>query len=160
MLFTKVYGLILFAFLLFLYTLKQAYFLVSLDKWLNHPSLHTVPFGDSLWEPTFSKLYRFHKNTIKMKKDLGLALDQFILGAQALPDGVLSLDQSNHILWANKKIQHMLGIRLPDDLNKPITYIFRDTKLLDLIEANDNNKSISIIIDDNKYQINLIEFGR
>ena len=159
MLFTKVYGLLLFAFLLILYALKQAYSLVSLDKWLNRPSQHTVPIGDSLWEPTFSKLYKFHKNTIKMKKDLGLALDQFILGAQALPDGVLSLDQSNHILWANKKIQHMLGIRLPDDLNKPITYIFRDTKLLDLIEANDNNKSISIIIDDNKYQINLIEFG-
>ena len=159
MLFTKVYGLLLFVFLLILYTLKQAYFLVSLDKWLNRPSQHTVPIGDSVWEPTFSKLYKFHKNTIKMKKDLGLALDQFILGAQALPDGVLSLDQSNHILWANKKIQHMLGIRLPDDLNKPITYIFRDTKLLDLIEANDNNKSISIIIDDNKYQINLIEFG-
>jgi len=157
--FTKVYGLLLFVFLLILYTLKQTFSLVSLDKWLNHPSQHTVPIGDSLWEPTFSKLYKFHKNTIKMKKDLGLALDQFILGAQALPDGVLSLDQSNHILWANKKIQHMLGIRLPDDLNKPITYIFRDTKLLDLIEANDNNKSISIIIDDNKYQINLIEFG-
>jgi len=159
MLFTKLYGLLLFVFLLILYSLKQAHSLVSLDKWLNHPSQHTVPIGDSLWEPTFSKLYKFHKNTIKMKKDLGLALDQFILGAQALPDGVLSLDQSNHILWANKKIQHMLGIRLPDDLNKPITYIFRDTKLLDLIEANDNNKSISIIIDDNKYQINLIEFG-
>ena len=157
--FTKVYALILFVFLLILYILKQTDSLVSLDKWLNHPSQHTVPIGDSLWEPTFSKLYKFHKNTIKMKKDLGLALDQFILGAQALPDGVLSLDQSNHILWANKKIQHMLGIRLPDDLNKPITYIFRDTKLLDLIEANDNNKSISIIIDDNKYQINLIEFG-
>ena len=157
--FTKVYGLLLFVFLLILYTLNQAYSLVRLDKWLNRPSQHTVPIGDSLWEPTFSKLYKFHKNTIKMKKDLGLALDQFILGAQALPDGVLSLDQSNHILWANKKIQHMLGIRLPDDLNKPITYIFRDTKLLGLIEANDNNKSISIIIDDNKYQINLIEFG-
>ena len=157
--FEKVYGLLLFIFLLTLFTLKQAYFLVSLDKWLNRPSQHTVPIGDSLWEPTFSKLYKFHKNAIKMKKDLGLALDQFILGAQALPDGVLSLDQSNHILWANKKIQHMLGIRLQDDLNKPITYIFRDTKLLDLIEANDNNKSISIIIDDNKYQINLIEFG-
>ena len=159
MLFTKVYGLLLFAFLLILYTLKQAYSLVNLDKWLNRPSQHTVPIGDSLWEPTFSKLYKFHKNTIKMKKDLGLALDQFILGAQALPDGVLSLDESNHILWANKKIQHMLGIRLPDDLHKPITYIFRDTKLLDLIEANDNKKSISIIIDDNKYQINLIGFG-
>ena len=157
--FAKVYGLLLLIFLLTLFTLKQAYFLVSLDKWLNRPSQHTVPIGDSLWEPTFSKLYKFHKNAIKMKKDLGLALDQFILGAQALPDGVLSLNQSNHILWANKKIQHMLGIRLPDDLNKPITYIFRDTKLLDLIEANDNNKSISIIIDDNKYQINLIEFG-
>ena len=159
MFFTKVYGLLLFVFLLILYALKQAYSLVSMDKWLNRPSQHTVPIGDSVWEPTFSKLYKFHKNTLKMKKDLGLALDQFILGAQALPDGVLSLDQSNHILWANKKIQHMLGIRLPDDLNKPITYIFRDTKLLGLIEANDNNKSISIIIDDNKYQINLIEFG-
>ena len=53
----------------------------------------------------------------------------------------------------------MLGIKLPDDLNKPITYILRDTKLLDLVDANDNKKSISIIIDDNKYQINLIEFG-
>jgi len=151
--------LLLFIFLLILYVYNQTYYLISLDNWLNRPSQHTVPIGNNLWEPTFSKLYQFHKNIVKTKKDLGLALDQFILGAQALPDGVLSLDQSNHILWANKKIQRMLGIKLPDDLNKPITYIFRDTKLLDLIDANDNKKSISIIIDDNKYQINLIEFG-
>jgi two-component system phosphate regulon sensor histidine kinase PhoR len=151
--------LLLFIFLLILYVYNQTYYLISLDNWLNRPSQHTVPIGNNLWEPTFSKLYQFHKNIIKTKRDLGLALDQFILGAQALPDGVLSLDQSNHILWANKKIQRMLGIKLPDDLNKPITYIFRDTKLLDLIDANDNKKSISIIIDDDKYQINLIEFG-
>lgn len=151
--------MLLFIFLLILYVYNQTYYLISLDNWLNRPSQHTVPIGNNLWEPTFSKLYQFHKNIVKTKRDLGLALDQFILGAQALPDGVLSLDQSNHILWANKKIQRMLGIKLPDDLNKPITYIFRDTKLLDLIDANDNKKSISIIIDDNKYQINLIEFG-
>lgn len=151
--------MLLFIFLLILYVYNQTYYLISLDNWLNRPSQHTVPIGNNLWEPTFSKLYQFHKNIIKTKRDLGLALDQFILGAQALPDGVLSLDQSNHILWANKKIQRMLGIKLPDDLNKPITYIFRDTKLLDLIDANDNKKSISIIIDDDKYQINLIEFG-
>jgi len=151
--------LLLFIFLLILFVYNQTYYLISLDNWLNRPSQHTVPIGNNLWEPTFSKLYQFHKNIIKTKRDLGLALDQFILGAQALPDGVLSLDQSNHILWANKKIQRMLGIKLPDDLNKPITYIFRDTKLLDLIGANDNKKSISIIIDDDKYQINLIEFG-
>jgi two-component system phosphate regulon sensor histidine kinase PhoR len=151
--------LLLFIFLLILYVYNQTYYLISLDNWLNRPSQHTVPIGNNLWEPTFSKLYQFHKNIVKTKRDLGLALDQFILGAQALPDGVLSLDQSNHILWANKKIQRMLGIKIPDDLNKPITYIFRDTKLLDLIDTNDNKKSISIIIDDNKYQINLIEFG-
>lgn len=151
--------MLLFIFLLILYVYNQTYYLISLDNWLNRPSQHTVPIGNNLWEPTFSKLYQFHKNIVKTKRDLGLALDQFILGAQALPDGVLSLDQSNHILWANKKIQRMLGIKLPDDLNKPITYIFRDTKLLDLIDANDNKKSISIIIDDDKYQINLIEFG-
>ena len=151
--------MLLFIFLLLLYVYNQTYYLISLDNWLNRPSQHTVPIGNNLWEPTFSKLYQFHKNIIRTKRDLGLALDQFILGAQALPDGVLSLDQSNHILWANKKIQRMLGIKLPDDLNKPITYIFRDTKLLALIDANDNKKSISIIIDDNKYQINLIEFG-
>lgn len=151
--------MLLFIFLLILYVYNQTYYLITLDNWLNRPSQHTVPIGNNLWEPTFSKLYQFHKNIVKTKRDLGLALDQFILGAQALPDGVLSLDQSNHILWANKKIQRMLGIKLPDDLNKPITYIFRDTKLLDLIDANDNKKSISIIIDDDKYQINLIEFG-
>ncbi|NCV38257.1 MAG: DUF3329 domain-containing protein [Betaproteobacteria bacterium] len=157
--FSIIHGLLLFIFLLILYVYNQTYYLISLDNWLNRPSQHTVPIGNNLWEPTFSKLYQFHKNIVKTKRDLGLALDQFILGAQALPDGVLSLDQSNHILWANKKIQRMLGIKIPDDLNKPITYIFRDTKLLDLIDANDNKKSISIIIDDNKYQINLIEFG-
>ena len=151
--------MLLFIFLLILFVYNQTYYLISLDNWLNRPSQHTVPIGNNLWEPTFSKLYQFHKNIVKTKRDLGLALDQFILGAQALPDGVLSLDQSNHILWANKKIQRMLGIKIPDDLNKPITYLFRDTKLLDLIDANDNKKSISIIIDDDKYQINLIEFG-
>ncbi|MDA9221880.1 phosphate regulon sensor protein PhoR [Methylophilaceae bacterium] len=157
--FSIIHGLLLFIFLLILYVYNQTYYLISLDNWLNRPSQHTVPIGNNLWEPTFSKLYQFHKNIVKTKRDLGLASDQFILGAQALPDGVLSLDQSNHILWANKKIQRMLGIEIPNDLNKPITYIFRDTKLLDLIDANDNKKSISIIIDDNKYQINLIEFG-
>ena len=151
--------MLLFIFLLILFVYNQTYYLISLDNWLNQPSQHTVPIGNNLWEPTFSKLYQFHKNIVKTKRDLGLALDQFILGAQALPDGVLSLDQSNHILWANKKIQRMLGIKIPDDLNKPINYILRDTKLLGLIEANDNKKSISIIIDDDKYQINLIEFG-
>jgi two-component system phosphate regulon sensor histidine kinase PhoR len=158
--FSLKFGVGFFLILNFYKLIKHYYFLVKLDKWLSYPSLATLPIGTGSWEIIFSKLYRSHKKQKNMKKDLTNALDQFMSGAQALPDGVISLNEYNEIIWANKKVQVMLGIKIPQDLNKPITYIVRNTKLIDLIDSeSETPKDIVIIMGNNHYQLYLVEFG-
>lgn len=157
--YSNIFGIIVFCILTTLFIFNHLNALIKLENWLNKPTLSSVPIGNDYWEPIYSKLYKLYKNHTLTKKDLTKALDQFVAGAQALPDGVASLNEYNEILWANKNIQKMLGIELPKDLKKPINYFVRNTKFLKLIEGDLDNNSINIILDENHFQINLIKFG-
>lgn len=141
------------------FVLNHFIFLIKLDKWLSRPSLTSLPIGDNFWEPIFTKLYKSLKKQIKTKKQLTGALDQFVSGAQALPEGVASLNEYNEIIWANSKIQKMLGIKLPDDLNKPLNYIVRHSKFLEILNRNSKENSLTIVSGKNHYLIHVIEFG-
>ena len=158
-LYSIIYGFIAFCILTILFIFNHIRALIKLENWLNKPTLSSLPIGNNYWEPIYSKLYKLYKNQILTKKDLTKALDQFVAGAQALPDGVASLNEHNEIVWANKNIQNMLSIELPKDIKKPINYFIRNTKFLKLIEGDLDNNSINIIFNDNHFQINLIKFG-
>ncbi|MDA0670972.1 MAG: phosphate regulon sensor protein PhoR, partial [Proteobacteria bacterium] len=124
-LYSIIYGFIAFCILTILFIFNHIRALIKLENWLNKPTLSSLPIGNNYWEPIYSKLYKLYKNHILTKKDLTKALDQFVGGAQALPDGVASLNEHNEILWANKNIQNMLSIELPKDIKKPINYFLR-----------------------------------
>ena len=55
-------------------------------------------------------------------------MEQFVQAADALLDGVVSLNDSNEIIWCNKRAQLMFGIHPKKDLNKPIQHIFRNSE--------------------------------
>ena len=46
----------------------------------------------------------------KSKKGLISALDQFTKAAEALMDGVVALNESNEIIWSNRRSQIMLNL--------------------------------------------------
>ena len=62
------------------------------------------------------------------KQELFEVLDLFKSGAGAMLDGVVAVNKNNEILWSNKTAQRMLNIIPKNDYNRPIFYIYRNTR--------------------------------
>ncbi len=73
----------------------------ALREWLTAPDLHAIPDGSGAWRDIFSRLQALRKKERKQHLELGNALERFRLAAQALPDGVILLDDRMHIEWLN-----------------------------------------------------------
>jgi two-component system phosphate regulon sensor histidine kinase PhoR len=73
----------------------------ALRAWLEAPELHTIPDGSGAWRAIFSRLQALRKKERKQHVELGNALERFRQAAQALPDGVILLDDRMHIEWLN-----------------------------------------------------------
>ena len=56
------------------------------------------------------------------------------MAAEAMNDGIVAINESNEILWSNKKAQKMLSINPKKDNNQPINYIFRNTEFINYLE--------------------------
>jgi len=73
----------------------------ALRAWLEAPELHTIPDGSGAWCEIFSRLQALRKKERRQHVEIGNALEHFRLAAQALPDGVMLLDDRMHIEWLN-----------------------------------------------------------
>ena len=95
------------------------------------------------------------------KKILVSTLDQFTKAAEALMDGVVALNESNEIIWSNRKSQIMLNLNSKKDTGQPINYIFRNTDLIKYLEKENYEESIKINLDTrNKIiEIKIVMFG-
>ena len=131
-------------------------------KWLNKPSLSNLPHGNGVWKHIFTKHYQVLKDNKKSKKELVSTLDQFTKAAEALMDGVIALNESNEIIWSNRKSQIMLNLNPKKDLGQPINYILRNTDLIKYLEKENYDETIKINLtaDSNKIiEIKIVYFG-
>jgi len=87
---------------LFLYLLSHVYWIYRLNKWLKSPNLSTIPNGSGIWEEIFATLYREYRKQKKSKSELTTTLGRFMTAAEAIPDGIIALNQNNEIEWCNK----------------------------------------------------------
>ena len=156
------YGLILCLASLSCFLLLHMYWLFRLMKWLNNPSLSNLPHGNGVWQQIFTKHYQILKDNKKSKKNLVSTLDQFTKAAEALMDGVLALNESNEIIWSNRKSQIMLNLNPKKDIGQPINYILRNTDLIKYLEKESYDETIKINLaaDSNKIiEIKVVYFG-
>src|SRR5262249_27172131 len=84
----------------------------SLERWAAGPLEKPVPEGRGTWELAYAALHQRVRLRSARQRDLRLALDRFVSGAEALPDGVVVLDADDRIQWANPLAQTHLGIDL------------------------------------------------
>ena len=99
--------------------------LQKLSQWAASPNDTKVPEGRGTWALAYTALYRRVRLRSARQRDLRLALDRFVSGAEALPDGVVVLDASDRIRWANPRAEAHLGIDLRQDLGAPIANLVR-----------------------------------
>jgi two-component system phosphate regulon sensor histidine kinase PhoR len=94
-------------------------------RWAVGPIDAQVPEGRGAWGRVFTALYRRTRLRSARQRDLRLALERFESGAEAMPEGVVVLDGTNRIQWANSRAARHLGIDGRKDRGAPIVNLVR-----------------------------------
>ncbi len=111
--------------LLFAYLLLHWFHLIQLSRWLANPKLRLVPRGYGIWDNIFNTLLLQAKSRKKRKQQLGRSLQRFNRVIDAMPDGVIILDQEGRIEWMNRLAAIHLGLDFEKDQNGILKNLIR-----------------------------------
>lgn len=110
-----VWALVLLLVVLIVYLFSQAAQRRALIRWLASPE-SDMPDGKGPWREVFSRLQRREKESRRAMDHLARSLDHFRLATQALPDGVILLDDQTHIEWMNAAAVKHFGLDAKRDV--------------------------------------------
>ena len=116
----------------------------ALARWAGAALEEVVPEGRGTWALAYAALYRRVRLRSARQRDLRLALDRFVSGAEALPEGVVLLDGANRIQWANPRAQIHLGIELRHDAGAPIVNLVRQPAFVQYLAGGDFSEPVVI----------------
>ena len=107
--------------------------LVALGHWLEDPESRTVPEGQGPWEHIFGRLNKMMRQHRKERAKRAAALHDMELATSALPEGVVSLDKTDHIEWCNPLAESHLGLDSARDIGQQITYLVRQPEFVEYL---------------------------
>jgi two-component system, OmpR family, phosphate regulon sensor histidine kinase PhoR len=116
----------------------------ALARWAASPLEEPVPEGRGTWAIAYAALYRRVRLRSARQRDLRLALDRFVSGAEALPEGVVVLDGANRIQWANPRALAHLGIDLRHDAGSPVVNLVRQPAFVQYLAGGDFSEPVVI----------------
>ncbi len=116
----------------------------ALTRWASGALEEPVPEGRGTWALAYAALYRRVRLRSARQRDLRLALDRFVSGAEALPEGVVVLDAANRVQWSNPRAQTHLGVELQHDAGAPIVNIVRQPAFVQYLASGDFSEPVVI----------------
>ncbi len=159
---SSVTALIVALLLLLILLAHHIYWIHQLHTWLQNPTLKSVPQGSGQWEAIFTSIYHIQRKHAGVKKELTTSLENFKRTTNALPDGIVALNQRNEIEWCNPPAEYQLGLDLEKDISHSIhnfvrnavfiEYLLQKTHPEPLLLKSSRNTDITL-------QIQLIPFG-
>jgi two-component system phosphate regulon sensor histidine kinase PhoR len=118
--------------------------LSALARWAAGPVEVPVPEGRGTWALAYAALYHRVRLRSARQRDLRLALDRFVSGARALPEGVVVLDAEDRIEWANPRAEAHLGLDLKYDSGAPIVNLVRHPAFVQYLAVGDFSEPVII----------------
>jgi two-component system, OmpR family, phosphate regulon sensor histidine kinase PhoR len=116
----------------------------ALTRWASGPIEAPVPEGRGTWALAYAALYHRVRLRSARQRDLRLALDRFVSGAKALPEGVVVLDANDRIEWANPRAEAHLGLDLKQDIGAPVVNLVRHPAFVQYLSAGDFSEPVII----------------
>ena len=134
-----VIALAFFSVFLLLQIIHYIHHLVALDRWLRSADLNVshIPEATGIWGEVFAALARLVRQHNQSQKRLSLALERMQRATSAMPDGVVMLDEDNHIEWCNSMAEKHLGISLELDTDRQITNLVRQLPFVKYLATKD-----------------------
>lgn len=155
-------GLAVFAGVLLIYLLIHLIYLVRFERWLRNPEPADVPEGSGLWAEPLAMLYNLMRTVSRSQSRLSAAVERFQSAAQAIPDGVVILDDEDQIQWCNPVAERHLGIDNSADQGRPIKYLLRQSAFTDYLASQNFAEPVvmkSPVIHEATLSIQLVPFG-
>ena len=123
------------------------YHLVNIQRvldWARGPLDADAPDGTGIWADVFSAIHRRVRTRKAYQRDLRTVIERFRGAAEAMPDGVVALDEGNRVKWANARAIGQLGLDLAKDRNQPIANIVRAPEFVRYLESGDHGEAIVV----------------
>jgi two-component system phosphate regulon sensor histidine kinase PhoR len=112
----------------------QVWHLQKMALWLQDFRLNKTPSGLGTWDILFSSIYRLARSYERQQYQLQELLTSFRGATEAMPDGVVSLDNHNQITYASQKAQQHIGLKGDMDLGRNIVNLLRHPQFARYLE--------------------------
>lgn len=109
---------------------RHLYYLRRLQAWLIEPQKRDLPRGSGMWEGVFSRLSRQYRQQTLAQKKLENSLDRFIQAGEAMPDGVMVLDEEGKIEWLNPMACAHFALNREQDCGALLVNLLRQPNFL------------------------------
>ncbi|AUL48611.1 phosphate regulon sensor histidine kinase PhoR [Bordetella trematum] len=117
-------GWVLFSAAMMAMVLWRSWRLQRVSAWAHDPD-SAPPAGVGPWEDILAPLYRYTRARRRELAEQQETMRSMLAAAQALPDGVVTLNEEFQIEWANRMARRHLVLRLPADRGQNILNLLR-----------------------------------
>ncbi len=159
---SAVTALLFFSAALLLYLLFHLRNLQEFAAWLSRPEPSEVPQGNGMWAGLFSQLYQQQRLQSSSETKLSAVLERFQRAAEAMPDGIVMLNEKDQIEWCNAVAEAQLGLHLERDRGQWLAYLLRQAQFSDYLAAHNYREPLVIKSLRNReltLSIQLVPFG-
>lgn len=112
----------------------QLWHIRALSQWVKDFRGSPAPRGSGSWQILFGDIARLVRAYERQREQLGSAIASFRRATEAMPDGVLALDDHQQISYANARAQIHLGLQMPQDAGLSIRHLLRDPRFLEYLD--------------------------
>ncbi len=127
---------------------------VKLDRWSRVPALDgTLEADEGAWDGIFGRLYRHEKGLQEQIAQRDQEIAMLIAAGQALTDGVILLNQHNHILFCNVTAENQLGLVVASDRGQAVVNLVRQPEFVAYLEGEDFSRPLTLRSDRNQNSV-------
>ena len=99
--------------------------LARLKKFTQTDSVENIPLPSGYWEEIYFGLQRLVKGLKQKIRNIEQQHDHFIEAFQASPNGIVMLDENDHIEWCNSIAELFFGLNFKRDVLQRVNFLIR-----------------------------------
>lgn len=141
----------------------QVWHLEKMVRWLNDFRLSNAPTGLGTWDLLYAAIYRLARSYERQQSQLQEMLKSFRSVTDAMPDGVVSLDDHHQITYASLRAEQHLGLKAQADLGRNILNLLRHPEFVRYLESGSWTSPVvlrGVPQPDRILQLQLIPYGQ
>ncbi len=124
--------------------IRDAIHLRALSRWSRREMGSALPRSSGSWEELYAHLYHRERATQREFAALNEALGSFRGAAQALPDGVVTLNPQDQIVWCNAQAEQHLSLTLDKDVGQNVANLVRAPDFLAYLSRHEWDRPVQL----------------